>query len=250
MGKNNLRRQAILFSFSLLLAAAVLFARTADVVPIDHEPAHHQVLDNESLRLFDVTVAPHASTLMHRHDRDYIFITLGDSEVSNERMNEQPVRLVLKDGEVRFVPGGFSHVAKNLADTPFHNLTIELKDPGAPVCGIGPTAACEKNDNPDSAQELLSTKNVAALVTTLDPGHETPVHTHKYPHLAVALDDLTFENHPEGKPANTFSMKKGEFRWVGEEGITHSLKNVGKQRARLFQLQFFTPSAQTSSHKK
>lgn len=248
MKKSGFIKQAILFS--LLFCAAVLLAKNADVVPIDHEPSHHFVLENDSLRMFDVTVAPHASTLMHRHDRDYIFITLGDSEISNERMNEKPTHVDLKDGDARFVPGGFAHVAKNLADTPFHNLTIELKDPGAPVCGIGTTPACEKDSNADAAQELLSTERVIARVTTLDSGHETPAHTHKFPHLAVALDDITFENHPADKPVNTFSMKKGEFKWVGETGITHSLKNTGKQPGRLFMLEFVTPSAQTSSHKK
>src|SRR6185312_6508799 len=131
--------------FPFLLFITVLFAKEISEVPIDKEPSHHFVLENDFVRVFDVVVAPHAATLMHRHDRDYMFVVLGDSDISNERMNEKPVRLTLKDGDVRYSKGGFAHIARNMADTPFHNITIELKNPGKPVCGIAPATDC-KND--------------------------------------------------------------------------------------------------------
>lgn len=220
----------------VLLLAATLLAQNPDVVSIDQEPSHHVVLDNEYVRVFDVTVAPHEATRMHRHEADYMFLTLGDSTVSNERMNEKPARLELKDGQVRYVKGGFAHIARNLADTPFHNITIELKSPGAPVCGVDPAHACESADMTGIVQELFSTAQAVARMTILDPGQQTPAHTHATPHLAIAVDDLTFENHPEGKPATAISMKKGEVVWVSESGITHYFKNTGKDRARVLSL--------------
>src|SRR5262249_42034113 len=99
------------------------------VVPITQEPSHHLVLENRYVRVFDVEVAPHFATRVHRHDHDYIFVTLGDSDVSNERVHEEPVELKLKDGETHFTPGNFAHKAVNLADTPFHNITIEFVEP-------------------------------------------------------------------------------------------------------------------------
>ena len=225
-------------SILFLLFAAILFAKEAAVVPVDHEPVHHKVLDNESVCVFDVVVPPHAATLMHRHDRDYIFVTLGDSDISNERMGEKPVHLTLKDGEARYTRGGFEHIARNLAETPFHNLTIELKKPGSPLCGIDPAAACENADQAAIVRELFATEHLIVRLTTLEPGEQTPEHTHAYPHLAVAVDDLTFENHEAGKPPALVSMKKGQFVWVANIGITHFFKNVGKARARMLALEF------------
>ena len=219
-----------------MMLAAVVFAGEAGVVPVEREPEHHSVLDNEFLHVFDVVVPPHEATLAHRHDLDYVFITLGDSDISNERVNEKPVHVVLKDGETRYTRGGFAHVARNLAETPFHNITIELKNPGAAVCGVDPSSPCESGAG--SAREVFSTERVVARLVTLEPGQETPVHTHASPHLAIAVDDLAFENHPDGKPSSTFSMKKGEFVWVGEAGITHFFKNVGSSRARMLSLEF------------
>jgi quercetin dioxygenase-like cupin family protein len=100
------------------------------VVPITQEPSHHLVLENNYVRVFNVEVAPHFATRVHRHEYDYVFVTLGDSNVSNEKLHADPVELKLKDGETHFTPGGFAHKAVNLADTPFHNITIEFVEPG------------------------------------------------------------------------------------------------------------------------
>lgn len=226
----------ILF-FLIVLSAACLVAREA-IVPIDQEPVHRRVFDNEYVTVFDVVVQPHASTLMHRHDRDYLFITLGDSEISNDRMGEKPVHALLKDGDVRYVKGGFSHVARNLAETPFHNLTIELKDPGVPVCGIDPAPACANSDLTGPMPMIISTGHLIVRRTTLEPGDQTPVHTHPYPHLAIAEDDLTFENLATGKPPAVLAMTKGEWLWIGDVPITHLLKNAGKTRARILSFEF------------
>jgi quercetin dioxygenase-like cupin family protein len=112
------------------------------VVPITKEPAHHLVLENDYVRVFKVEVAPHSETKFHQHDLDYVFVTLGDSDVESVRVGETPVRLQLKDGETRFTKGGFAHKAVNNSDKPFVNVTVELKK------GAGMAASCEiKSDD-------------------------------------------------------------------------------------------------------
>src|ERR1700674_3989950 len=113
-------------SLLLFLLIPFLAAQTTSQVRITSEPSHHLALENEYIRVFKVEVAPHASTLMHHHRHDYVFVTLGDAHVSNEVEGKPPVDLKLSDGEVRFVAGNFAHVAKNLSDQPFRNATIEL----------------------------------------------------------------------------------------------------------------------------
>jgi len=111
----------------LIFFVLVAFA-AAPEVEITAEPSHHLALENEHVRVFQVEVAPHAATLMHRHRHDYLFVTLGDSHVSNELAGKAPVDLKLSDGETRFTPGNFAHVARNLSDQPFRNVTIELME--------------------------------------------------------------------------------------------------------------------------
>src|SRR3989475_6806997 len=104
-------------------------AQTAAAVPITSEPHHHLSLQNDYVKVYEVEVAPHESTLLHQHDRDYVYITIGDAQVTSAIPGRQEVHLKLADGEARFSRGGFAHVARNDADTPFRNVTVELLRP-------------------------------------------------------------------------------------------------------------------------
>jgi len=117
----------------LLFLATAALAQQLQTVEITSEPSHHLVLQNEYVRVFDVTVAPKASTLVHHHGYDYVFVTLGDSDVVSARIGEKLATLKLKDGEVRYTPGNFAHAAINRSDRPFHNITIELLKPSSKV---------------------------------------------------------------------------------------------------------------------
>jgi hypothetical protein len=123
-------KKSITFLLALCCFAQVCLAQAVspvNAVPITKEPSHHLVFENEYVRVFKVEVAPHAETLYHKHDVDYVFVTLGDSDVESVRVGEKPVRLQLKDGETRFTKGGFAHKAVNNSDKPFVNVTVELK---------------------------------------------------------------------------------------------------------------------------
>ena len=50
----------------VFLATAALAQQQQQPVEITSEPSHHLVFQNEYVRVFDVTVAPKASTLVHR----------------------------------------------------------------------------------------------------------------------------------------------------------------------------------------
>src|SRR5689334_1661157 len=62
---------------ALLLATITLLAQTAEVA-ITAEPHHHLLLENQQVRVWLAEVAPHDSTLMHRHDHDYAFVSIGE----------------------------------------------------------------------------------------------------------------------------------------------------------------------------
>ena len=112
-------------------------AGAQNVVPITSEPSHHLAISNQYVRVFKVEVPPHAETLYHQHDYDYIYVTLGNADVNNVLIHQPPVRLALKDGDVRLSKAPFAHKAQNNIDQPFRNVTVELlKGMGTPLCGL------------------------------------------------------------------------------------------------------------------
>jgi quercetin dioxygenase-like cupin family protein len=233
-----MRRRLILLA--LLLVAIVLNAQNTTEVELTAEPHHHSAFENAYVRVFNVEVAPHEATLMHTHHHDYIFVTLGATEVSNEVKVKPPVTLKLQDGEVRFVPGNFAHVARNLADTPFRNVTIELLQDEA--AHKTPPPAWDEDRGlhvfTGGTQDIIFVQDgVRVSEIELQPGATIPSHHHSGPHLVVAITDLEIRSDVEGQGPIPGHLKSGEVKWL-PGGYTHTLTNVGKQEAKFVTLEF------------
>ena len=222
---------------AVLLLAFALFGQSVSEVEITAEPRHRLSLENQYVRVFEVDVPPHESTLMHRHRHDYIFVTLGASEVSNEVEGKPAATLKLQDGETRFTPGNFAHIARNLASTPFRNVTIEfLHDKAAAPAKWEQERGL--NVLTGGTQEILFVKDgVRVSEIELQPGGVLPKHRHTGPHLVVAISDLDLHNDVEGKPASSAELKSGDIKWIAG-GYTHTLTNAGKQQAKFVTLEF------------
>ena len=224
-------------------ALSLLFLLSAtEAVEITAEPSHHLAVGNEQVRAFQVEVAPHAATLLHRHGHDYLFVTLGDSHVSNEVLGKPPVELKLSNGEVRFTPGDFAHVARNLSDQPFRNVTIELmqdaklRDAPSPWPQEG-----GEREFPGGRIKVLFVRDGARVSSVeLQPGAKVPSHHHDGPHLVVAVSDLELQSDVEGQGPTPAKFKPGDVKWV-PGGFTHTLTNTGKDPARLVTVEFKEP---------
>jgi quercetin dioxygenase-like cupin family protein len=213
-------------------------AQEPQAVEITSEPSHHLVFENAFLKAFDVKVAPKATTLVHRHNHDYVYVTLGDADITNARVGAQPAKVVLKDGDARFAAAPFAHAAINNADTEFRNITIELLSastnehncveactqpcpPGAKVC---PTV-----------QQLFSADQWTVTAVTLPPGATLAQHTHYAHHLLVPVSDLHLKIKNQDQPETEFTAKTGEVSWVNP--TIHTVTNIGAKPARFVTLE-------------
>jgi quercetin dioxygenase-like cupin family protein len=220
----------------ILVLATLAFAQKE--VEITSEPHHHLALENQYVRVFKVEVAPHEATLMHRHRHDYMFVTLGDTQVENDVAGKPPVTLKLKDGETRFTPGDFAHIAKNLSDTPFRNVTIELlQDEQAKKNPVKWDEDRGLHVFTGGTQDILFVKdNARVSEVELQPGGVVSTHHHNGPHLLIAVSDLDLRS-DQGKSSTPVRLKSGDIEWVSG-GFTHSVTNVGKNAAKLVTVEF------------
>src|SRR5262249_49638033 len=164
----------------------------------------------------------------------------GPSEVENDVAGKAPMTLKLQFGETRFTPGGFAHIARNLAEKPFRNVTIEfLQDRKA---RNSPPPAWDEDRGlhvlSGGTLDIMFVKDgVRVSELGLKPGGVVPRHYHLGPHLVVALTDLELRSDVEGKGSSVKQLKAGDIAWV-EGGFAHTLTNVGKQEAKLITLEF------------
>jgi quercetin dioxygenase-like cupin family protein len=233
-----MRRRPVLLV--VLSCALILSAQTPSEVEITSEPDHHLALENQYVRVFKVEVPPHAVTLMHRHRHDYIFVTLGPTVVENEVAGKPPVKLTLQDGETRFIPGGFAHVAMTLSDQPFRNITIELLQDEK--SRVSPPPKWDEDRGlhilNGGTQDILFVKDgVHTSEFQLNPGGVVPRHHHAGPQLLVAVSDLNLRSDVEGKRPSSIQLKAGDMTWI-KGGITNTLTNAGQQNAKFITLEF------------
>lgn len=210
-----------------LLLVSIATLAQQQTVEITSEPSHHLVMENAYVRVFDVTVAPKASTLVHRHNNDYLFVTLGDSDVISARPGEKPAALVLKDGEIRYTPGKFAHAAINQSDKPFHNITIELLKPATNV------KSCMKCD---SAEWKIASDQWTMSVLAVLPADEIQLADQRSDALLVAVSNLELSQLLNGNPRLT-PMTPGKLLWL-PAGATPVLRNKTASPAMYVVLKF------------
>lgn len=224
----------------LIISSAALLSAQQPEVEITSEPSHHLALQNPLVRVFKVEVAPQAASLMHHHRHDYVFVTLGASEVENDVQGKPPAILKLKDGDTHFLPGGFAHIAKNLSGQPFRNVTIEFMQ-DEKVRKSPPRKWDEERGMhilEGGTQDILFVKDgVRASEIILQPGATIPKHHHAGPHLLVAISALEIRSDVVGQGPMLGHFKSGDAKWL-PGGYTHTLTNVGKAEAKFITLEF------------
>ena len=218
-------------------AFALAQSNGAQEVEITGEPSHHLVLENDYVRAFSVSVAPHTATLMHRHRHDYVFVTLGDARISNEVEGKEAVEAVLSDGATRFTAGNFAHIARNLGDTPFRNVTIEIVQDEKQR---GSAAHWDKDSGEETSlgwdKKILFVKDgVRVSQVELDAKARLPKGHGDGPTLLVAVSDCELEPNADAKGSDCKDSEGGEFWW--SDGAS-SVINTGTAPARLVMLEF------------
>jgi len=197
-------------------------------VELSGEPRHHPKIENEFVRVWDVTLPAGDTTLWHAHRNDNVVVSFGDVQLRIETLGRDPAEGVWKFGEVRFTKATYVHRAMNIGTTSFHNFTIELLKPpaGHALAKVPGREAALENDR------------VRVFRVTLEPGQSLPMHTHEVPGLSIALNAGEIEVTTQGKaqPDRT-SRPAADLSWRAGP-VTHSVKNVGKTRFEALDIEF------------
>jgi len=203
------------------LAAGEAQASAPSAVPIEQEPAHRLVLQNEFVRVFEVRLPPGNATLWHVHRHDGASVRLSDANIEDQPQDGPAEAIRLHRGEVAYgaTPMARTHRVRNIGETSFHLAYIELLT--APGVSVDHTPAAASDP-----RVVLENERVRALRRILAPGESTIMHTHASRGVGVPVTAGRLEiADPEGATRN-IEFKVGALQWI-EPGTTHRLKNVG-----------------------
>ena len=97
-------------------------------VPVRDEPRHHNVFENEFLRVLDVYLKPGDTTQYHLHNTPSVFIILSNSNVGSRLLGGQPQKGANINGVISYdsLAKPRTHQVWNEDTSWFHVMDVEL----------------------------------------------------------------------------------------------------------------------------
>jgi quercetin dioxygenase-like cupin family protein len=203
-------------------------------VPLQQDPTHHLVLENEYVRVYRVSLAPGASTKLHRHDRDYVSVILSNAQLAGFSPGRPRESIRRQEGQVRFTPAGLIHGNTNTGTSEFRCLVVELLKPLGDKAESQQAGGERALDIGHGHVEDVLLDNPRVRVTELQiaPGAGTDENAGGHPRLLVWLEggELIAED------GEQIRGSKGELSWLRPGG--GRMRNAGHHPAHVMLLEF------------
>jgi len=207
-----------------LLVSQQLFAQSQQAaVPVEQEPRHWVVFQNNYVRIYDCLIPPGDVTLFHTHSFDSVITVVSGGKVRGEIPGKAPTESVAPIGRVTFAKGTgapYTHRIENIGTTPLRFVVAELH---ASSASPGVPAAL---DAVPGHKFVLENDRVKVYRVSIDPKQATGIRSRTLPWLRISISQSMISIHEPGKTPKTLQTRPGDYRWH-EGGTTDSLENVG-----------------------
>ena len=188
----------------LLLCAGALSAA---------DPAPSRVpLENEFVKVIDVTVQPGTKTRMHDHNVNRVMVYLNAGSQHFEWQKGRPSVVNWKAGQALWSPAAGMHIAEMKSDQPVRIIEIELKKPGSGrnpgAAALDPVKVVPKNYHVEFENDQVRVVRVKA-----GPKETLPLHEHGVHRASVLLTDQDFRITAADGTVQNAKRKAGEVAW-------------------------------------
>jgi quercetin dioxygenase-like cupin family protein len=248
--------------FMIWILPLPLAAQAPAPITMDDEPHHHLALKNDVVKVFEVELQPRDSFLMHSHDTDDVSIVIGDSATVNVSPGKADVLSMSKDAEVRYSLSGRVHLVRNIGQTPYRFVAIDLlraqtgarnlcgkqisgglhaspeafsvKVEPAPVLNRPqncPAAPAPGADAPRVDQPQYETDQTRVTVTRIRPRQSATLGDSDRDDLIVTIDESAVAA-AAGKGPDK-ALHPGDFVWIGHGEAARIFKNTSEKEIRV-----------------
>src|SRR4051794_497938 len=135
-------------------------------------------LENDYVKVLDVTVQPHEKTRLHQHKVNRVMVYLDAGTQHFEYEGGKPADLHWKAGQALWSPAAGNHTAEITSSTPVRIIEVELKKPGN--AAASPTAPLDPvKVDPKHYHVEFENDQVRVVRVKIGPGQTAPMHEHK-----------------------------------------------------------------------
>jgi quercetin dioxygenase-like cupin family protein len=180
-------------------------------------------IENDQVRVIQVTDQPHAKTAPHEHklNRVMIYLTAGRQEITP--VGGQKTVLQYKAGQVKWSPASGMHVSEVTSSAPVKIVEVEIKKEGDPA-KTAKAALDPLNVDPKDYKLEFENSQVRVIRVKFPPHHAVPLHEHMLNRVVVYITDQNGKmTTPDGKVDNA-QHKAGEASWGAP--VKHQEENL------------------------
>jgi len=216
--------------YILLTAVITCSLVTTAQIHVRDEPRHHNVFENEFIRILDVYLAPGDTTLYHLHNTPSVFIMFTNTNVGSQIIGKQSQKGANITGEVSYdnLNTPRTHRVWNEDTSWFHVMDIEL------------TSQKQKKNIAvlqNSALKLLfNEQQVIGYSIELKAAGNIQLPPSANGYLLISKSKSAFKFKIDDAIQDR-TMKPSHYLWI-EAGNNCSIKNLESQAANFVLLQF------------
>lgn len=196
-------------------------------VAVKDEPRHHNVFENDHIRILNVFIPPHDTTEYHLHNTPSVFIVFTNTNVSSQLIGKQPQKGANIIGQLSYdnLNTPRTHRVWNEDTSWFHVMDIELIG-GKP-----------KSNQPVLTNSFLQLVFNAPLANGyyIEPGKNFELPATEVGYLLLSTGDAVLEYKTNGYIQRRI-MKSGHYLWI-EPGNPFSINSAGNGSNKFVLLQ-------------
>ena len=198
-------------------------------VHVRDEPRHHNVFENEYLRILDVLLAPNDTTQYHLHNTPSVFIILANCRVTSQLLGGQPQPGANVAGIISYdaMKTERIHRVWNIDTSWFHVLDVELTGKNQK----GKTTVLQ-----DPFLKLLfDAPQANGYRITLQPGNSIDLSSPSHGYLLISLSKSSLDIKTQQATQHRI-VRDGHYEWI-EAGRAFTLTMTGQDPGNFVLLQ-------------
>ena len=215
-----------MLKYILLAAVITCSLLTTAQIHVRNEPRHHNVFENEFIRILDVHLGPGDTTLYHLHNTPSVFITLANVSVGSQLTGQQPQKGANLSSLIMYDAIAIPRIHRVWNDDTswFHVMDIELIA-GQPKNNVGLIDASDLKLNDDKIMTLFNEKLVTGYKMRFSKGQTIKLPSSRSGYLLVSMGEAFVDITLNGTIQHR-NMKTGHYVWLDGTEVTTIISNA------------------------
>lgn len=173
---------------------------------------HQVVIQNDFVRVLDVTDSGNAKSAPHQHAMNRVMIYLTTGKQQLEYASGEKRLIEFKAGDALWSPASGVHTSQNMGPV-FRVIEVELNNKPGPAAA--PLQLDPVKVAPENYKVVIDEPQVRVIRARMGPRQQVPMHEHPGNRVTVFVTDAHLRVTDSAGGASELKAESGTVRWAG-----------------------------------